>query len=117
MNDETGGKSSAFVVVGMPGHPVENISFSNIRATFPGGATEMDAGNTNAVAELTPENLGNRWPEIGSLRRIVPARGLYARHVKGITLSNVEFKTKTPDMRQAIVLDDVTETKADKSTK
>ena len=111
VNNETGSKNSAFVIVGMPGHPVENISFSNIRATFPGGGTERDLTNSVPVAEFTPENLGNRWPEIGNLRRIVPARGLYARHVNGITLSNVEFKTKTPDAREAIVFDDVTETK------
>ena len=47
----------------------------------------------------------------GNLRRIVPARGLYARHVKGITLRNVEFTTKTPDVREPIVFDDVTNSK------
>ena len=111
VNNETGSKNSAFVIVGMPGHPVENISFSNIRAIFPGGGTERDLTNSTPVAELTPENLGNRWPEIGNLRRIVPARGLYARHVKGMTLNNVEFSTKTPDVREPIVFDDVTNIK------
>ena len=111
VNNETGSKNSAFVIVGMPGHPVENISFSNIRATFPGGGTERDLTNSVPVAEFTPENLGNRWPEIGNLRRIVPARGLYARHVNGITLRNVEFTTKTPDVREPIVFDDVTNSK------
>jgi len=35
--------------------------------------------------------LPNRWPEIGSLRKTIPARGLFAHHVKGITLHNVGF--------------------------
>jgi polygalacturonase len=113
VDDETGAKNSGFVIIGMPGHPVENLTFSDIRATFPGGGTEEDA--TNNVAELTPENLGNRWPEISSLRTTIPARGLFAHHVKGITLHNVEFTTKTPDERPAVVFQDVAGIKTDGS--
>jgi hypothetical protein len=113
VDDETGAKNSGFVIIGMPGHPVENLTFSDIRAIFPGGGTAEDA--TNSVAEFTPENLGNRWPEIGSLQKTVPAHGLFAHHVKGITLNNVEFITKTPDARPAVVFSDVTESKTDES--
>jgi len=113
VDNETGTKNSAFVIIGMPGHPVENLTFSDIRAIFPGGGTAEDA--TNIVAEFTPENLGNRWPEIGNLRKTVPARGLFAHHVKGITLHNVEFSTKTPDARPAVVFSDVTDSKTDGS--
>jgi polygalacturonase len=115
VNDESGAKNSGFVIIGMPGHPVENLSFSDIRAIFPGGGTEEDA--TNNVVELTPENLNNRWPEIGSLQKTVPARGLFAHHVKGITLHNVEFNTKTPDARPAVTFQDVTEIKTDELAK
>jgi polygalacturonase len=113
VDDETGAKNSGFVIIGLPGHPVEDLSFSDIRATFPGGGTSEDA--TNVVAEFTPENLGNRWPEIGNLRVTVPARGLFAHHVRGITLHNIEFTTKTPDARPAVVFSDVTESKTDES--
>ncbi len=105
VNDEHGSKNSGFVIVGMPGHPVENLSFKNIRAIFPGGGTEADAANV--VAELTPENLGNRWPEISFLRKTIPAHGLFAHHVKGLVLDNVQFETKNPDARPAIAFDDV----------
>ena len=67
------------------------------------------------MAELTPENLGNRWPEIGSLRKTVPARGLFAHHVKGIAIHDFEFDTKTPDARPVFVFQEVTESKTDKS--
>ena len=67
------------------------------------------------MAEFTPENLGNRWPEIGNLRATVPARGLFAHHVNGITLHNVEFSTKTPDARPAVVFSGVTGIKNDDS--
>jgi polygalacturonase len=115
VDDENGAKNSGFVIIGMPGHPVENLLFSDIRATFPGGGTEDDA--TNDVAELTPENLGNRWPEIGSLRKIIPAHGLFAHHVKGVTLVNVGFDTKTSDARPAVTFQDVAEIKTDESAK
>jgi hypothetical protein len=113
VDDETGSKSSGFVITGLPGHPVESLSFSNISAVFPGGGTQQDASNGNPVAELTPDNLGNRWPEIRNFGRVLPALGLYARHVKGITLQNVRFKTATPDARPAIVFDDVSDVQSD----
>jgi polygalacturonase len=56
-----------------------------------------------------------RWPEIGSLRKIIPARGLFAHHVKGITLHNVELGTKTTDACPAVVFQDVVEIKTDDS--
>jgi hypothetical protein len=100
-------------MVGMPGHPVENLSFKNIRATFPGGGTAQDA--TNIVEELTPENLGNRWPEMGSLRRAAPAYGLFARHIKGVSLDDVHFEAKSPDARASVVLEDASEIKTENS--
>lgn len=109
VNDATNTRNSGFIITGMPGHPVENLSFSNIHAVFPGGATQKEMDNTNPVAELTPENLGNRWPEMGSLRRLAPSYGLYARHVKGITLKNIELETAISDGRPTIVFDDVSE--------
>ena len=106
VDSDTGTKDAAFVFVGLPGHPVEDISLTNIRATFAGGGTEADAANK--VNELTPENLKG-WPEYGSLGKTVPAHGLFARHVKGITMRNVKFSTKTPDARPAVVFEDVTD--------
>ena len=112
VDDERGSKNFGFVIIGMPGHPVENLSFKNIRAIFPGGGTAQDA--TNIVEELTPENLGNHWPEMGSLRRAAPAYGLFARHVKGIALENVRFEANNPETRSAIVFEDVSDVETNK---
>ena len=87
--------------------------FSNIRATFPGGGTAEDANDV--VAELTPQILANHWPEISSLQKTVPASGLFARHVAGITLTNVVFDTTAPDARPAVVFSDVTGGETDKA--
>jgi polygalacturonase len=110
VNNEIGNKNSAFIVTGMPDHPVENITFHNIRALFGGGGKEEDA--KSVLAELTPENLATRWPEYGGLHGTVPAFGIYARHVKGLSISDVQLNTKNTDARPAVVLVDV----ADAST-
>lgn len=38
---------------------------------------------------------------------ILPAYGLYARHVEGLELKNVHFRYMVPDSRHVVVLDDV----------
>ena len=106
---ETGGKDAAFILTGLPGHPIEDVTLSDIRATFAGGGTVADAANL--PDELTPENLQGRWPEYSRFSRTVPARGLYARHVQGLTLRNVDFRTLAPDARPAVVFDDVHDTR------
>jgi hypothetical protein len=39
---------------------------------------------------------------------VLPASGLYLRHAKGITLSNVSFEGPAGDNRPTLVIDDVT---------
>jgi len=98
-------KTCGFQITGMPGHPVENLTFSDIHAIFPGGGTAKDANSV--LAELTPEVLQDRWPEYSKFGGTVPAYGFYARHVKGLSLRSVELSTKAPDARPAMVFIDV----------
>ncbi len=37
----------------------------------------------------------------------LPAYGLYCRHVEGLTLRNVQLRTRRPDLRHAVLADDV----------
>jgi hypothetical protein len=37
----------------------------------------------------------------------LPASGLYARHVEGLLLADVDFRARTLDQRAAVVVDDV----------
>ena len=57
-----------------------------------------DPYNVPELADVYPEpcNYG-----------ILPAYGLYARHVEGLRLKNVTLTTEMPDGRDAVVLDDV----------
>jgi len=104
--DNSGGnKHSGLVLSGLPGHPIEAVSISNVQMTVAGGGTDEDA-RRESVPELTPEVLAGWWPEyrlIGPLS----AHGVYARHLKGLILENISFQTRTTDARPAVVLDDV----------
>ena len=48
----------------------------------------------------------SRIPE-PSIMGILPAYGIYARHVKGLRLTNINLKYMVTDERPAVVLDDV----------
>ncbi|TXG38616.1 glycoside hydrolase family 28 protein [Seonamhaeicola maritimus] len=99
-------KNSAFFITGMPNHYISDIHINNILMTVSGGGTKEDANKT--IKEYTLETLGDWWPEfylVGTL----PAHGIYARHVKGLLINNVNINTVTKDERPAIVFDDVTD--------
>jgi polygalacturonase len=57
------------------------------------------------IPEMTRE-----YPE-PSMLGILPAYGIYARHVKGLNVSGVTLKYKVRDERPAVVLDDVAESR------
>lgn len=86
-------------ICGIPGHPVEGVTLRGIHVTFPGGGTKADA----ARREL-PE-LEDQYPEY-FMWGVLPAYGLYARHVKGLALEGVRFDLARPDLRPAVVCDD-----------
>jgi polygalacturonase len=97
-------KNSAFFLTGVPNHQIEDILISNVQFLVSGGETKEDAAKT--VKEYTPEVLGDWWPEfylVGTL----PAYGIYARHINGLTVDNFSVKTKTPDSRPAVKFDNV----------
>ena len=76
---------------------LENITLSNIHLTFEGGGTAEEA-------ELRDVPLiAGEYFEIGAR----PAHGVYARNVRGLTIDNVRIETETPDLRPAVILDNV----------
>ena len=84
---------SGIQIWGLPEQPVEGIRPENIRLTSRGGGTAADAA-------ILPEELGTGYPDpkrIGTL----PAYGVYARHVKGLELANVNVDFITNDLRPA----------------
>lgn len=72
---------------------------SDIHLTFGGGGTAEDAGRR----EL-PEFAGEYF-----MLGPIPAYGLYARGVRGLTLQNIRLQSATSDLRPAVMFDRVTD--------
>jgi Glycosyl hydrolases family 28 len=87
------------VLNGVGEEVLENISFTDVHVSYAGGGTAAEA----AVRDV-PQVAGEYF-ELG----VPPAFGLYARNVRGLTLSNVRFTAAQPDLRPAVVLDHVTD--------
>ena len=87
------------LVSGIPGHPIEDLSLSDVRIAYQGGGSAADAA-------LDPPEREKEYPEPDMFGNI-PAYGLYARHVKGLTARDIHFSLDKPDARAAVRLDDV----------
>ena len=90
---------SCINISGIDSYYVENVTFSGLHVTFPGGGTADDAAYT------VPE-LRDHYPEY-HMFGVLPAYAFYLRHARGITLENVTFDSAQADLRPAIVCDDV----------
>ena len=87
-------------VTGHIERPIENITLSNITLSVPGGGTEEDRNIE------VPEKEKN-YPENNCYGTVLPASGIYFRHVKNLKVSNVTVTTETEDKRDALVFEDV----------
>jgi polygalacturonase len=111
----------ASMIVGIPGHQVEDVRLSNIRILYRGGLALETAASQPANLVNTffrpPGGTGPRepyavpereamYPE-PSLFGVLPAYGFYVRHAAGIRMDGVEVGFMTADTRPAVVLDDV----------
>jgi polygalacturonase len=87
-------------VTGLAGHMVRRVSLTDINISMKGG--ERKAGGFEV-----PE-LADHYPEAWMFG-VLPAYGLYARHVEGLTLRNVGVRWEAEDVRPAMVFDDARE--------
>jgi polygalacturonase len=84
---------------GIPDHPIQNIKFENINLQMNGGGTEA-----NAKVQLAEKETA--YPEVTMFGRTMPAYGIYARHIDGITFDHVQLHVTQPDARPATVFID-----------
>ena len=90
---------------GLPGHKLENITISNVHFVYKGGGTKADAHREIPEHETF-------YPEFDIFGRL-PAYGLYVRHVKGLTLRDMTVGISNPDLRPALVVEDVEDLKVE----
>jgi hypothetical protein len=91
--------ASGIQITGMPGHPIENVRLDDIRM-------ESRGGGTKEQAERVPLELAKEYPEPNRVG-IMPAYGLFARHVKGLELANMHLSFEKDDARYAMACSDV----------
>jgi len=90
---------SGIQITGIPGQPIEGVRLDNIRLVFNGGGTKEDAARV-------PKELGQGYPEPHNLG-IMPAYGVFARHVRDLELANINLSFATNDFRPAMACSDV----------
>ena len=91
--------SISSIVSGIPGHPIEDIRFSDILIEHRGGGTQEDASRRLQEAE-------REYPEPNMFGH-TPSHGFFLRHARGIEMSNVKIQARKDDTRPAFVLEDV----------
>ena len=87
------------LIVGIPGHPVEDVKLSNIRILVKGGGPKE-------YMDIEVPELEDGYPDPRFFGKI-PAYGFFIRHARGIEFNNVEIGFMEEDLRPAFVLDDV----------
>ena len=89
----------ASLILGIPGHPVEDIKLSNIQILMRGGAQKDQT-------EIDVPELEESYPDPRFFGNI-PAYGFYIRHADVIEFNHVDVSFLEEDFRPAFVLDDV----------
>ncbi len=89
----------AAIISGIPGHAIEDLKLSNIFIQHQGGGTAQDA-------LIDPPEIENSYPDPNRFGPM-PAHGFFVRHVKGISMRDVEVRYTSEDARPALLLHDV----------
>ena len=89
----------ASIISGIPGHYIEDVKLSNILVLHQGGGTRQDAA-------IQPPEIENVYPDPNRFGPM-PAHGFFIRHVKGISMRDVELKYIKEDLRPPMLLEDV----------
>jgi len=91
--------NDAILMSGVTGHSINDIELKNIKLYF----------NSNGTVEQANRNIPEMekgYPEPGSFGTL-PAYGIYARHMNGLKLEDIDLNLINTDQRPAIMMDDV----------
>ena len=92
-------------ICGIPGNCIEDVLLENIRIVYPGRASKGMAYIPLWRKADVPEQI-DKYPEFTMFGEL-PSWGFYLRHVRGVTLKNVQLSLEAEDFRPAIVEEDV----------
>jgi polygalacturonase len=110
------------LIAGLPGHPIEDVSLSDIRVVSRGGLSLDDAAKQPAALvnrfflrgpgladprdPYQPPEQEKAYPE-PSMFGLLPAYGIYVRHAVNLSFRDLELGFVAADTRPVVVLDDV----------
>lgn len=86
-------------ITGLQGFPVENVSLQDIRICFRGGISQPDSG-------VKVEEKPTDYPE-STMFGVLPAYGLFVRHVRNLSMQQIHLSCAAPDTRPALWAEDV----------
>ena len=89
----------ASLLIGMPGHYIQDVKLSDIFIQHQGGGTLEQAA-------LIPPELETGFPDL-PLWGPLPAQGFFLRHIRNLDMSHIEIASMQPDYRPAFMLEDV----------
>jgi len=89
-------------ITGLPGHPVENISLSNISLYHQGGVRQEDLSK---IEEALKDEKEKEYPE-ATMWGNLPAKGFFVRHAHNVRFQNIHIQTERPDARPDFVRED-----------
>ena len=93
-----------FFVSGLPGHPIEDVSFDGLSMVFPGGGAAETARRVD-VPELL--DFTELWPETMHFGEPLPASCVMLRHARRLAFRNVSLRVATEDARPFLFCDDL----------
>ena len=85
-------------ICGLQESPLENIALKNVYLKLDGGVQEYK--------KEVPEEAQD-YPEVYVYGRILPAKGIYFRHIEGLTLENLTVETYRLDVREDFVFSNI----------
>ena len=90
---------SGILITGVPGHYITDLTLENIEIELLGTGTAENARH------VVPEAI-DQYPEVKTIGPVIPAYGVWARHVKGLKLKNITFRIKNNDLRPVFICED-----------
>jgi hypothetical protein len=108
---------AASIISGIPGHRIEDINLSNIRILYNGGDGTggvsrggRTGGRGTGLPPAGPDPFGtpeleDNYPE-PTMFGALPAYGIYARHVRSLSMDHIDLSLARNDVRPPVMLYD-----------
>ena len=65
----------------------------------------LGTGTLENARHVVPEAI-DQYPEVKTFGPVIPAYGVWARHVKGLKLKNITFRIRNNDLRPVFICED-----------